>query len=196
MGPCCGQVLMQKTRKRTPNRSLKRLREIVGTEGRPMTQKQFAAMVGVSLPLIKAVESGQYPVTVKLAHKIALATGAQLTWWDFRIRRGRAKVPVPNGKILWVPIGEDMDDPSPSRAKRLPHDYTRKHFDHHRRFFRTDPEAAEMAIKEVVPVIEKLFLAASKPGVAGVKHRLPTVRASFWDWVRETNRAFSLNVKS
>ena len=111
-----------------------------------MTQKQFAAMAGVSLPSIKAVESGQYPVKPRLAHKIALATGAQLLWWDFRhTHQGKVKRrPVPDGEIYWLPMGDSMCDEIIESGKRPERLYTRKHFNLHRRFFQTDSSAAKL----------------------------------------------------
>ncbi len=80
-------------------------------------------------------------------------------------------------------------------AKGMYCDYTREHFDFHRRFFQTSPEAAKLAIREAVPALEKAFNAASLKGVAGVKDRLPALRASFWDWLRESNESFRLGLE-
>jgi DNA-binding XRE family transcriptional regulator len=197
---------MRNGKKRTANLSLKRLREIVGTTKKGMTQKQFAAMIGASLPLIKAVESGQYHVKEPLARKIAIATGAQLMMWDFRNypKTGKAeRVPVPNGKIFWLPLGEEMASdsamqrPRPSVPARLssPANYERKHYEFHRRFFKTGPEAAKLALKEALPKIEELFKAAAKPGVAGIKDRLPALRASLWNWMHEASDKFKLGIR-
>lgn len=176
--------------RRVANESLKNLRKIIG-----VTQKKFAAMVGVSLPSIKAVESGQYPVKWPLANKISTATGAQLLWWDFHPGH-QGKFPVPNGKIYWVPIGEEMADDSRTTKSRLSHtEYTMKHFEYHRRFFRSDSKAAELAIKEVLPVIKDMFLEASKPGLAGLKHRLPAMRRSLWNWICDAKKQFNLAIK-
>ncbi len=130
--------LMKVKRTLKPNLSLKKLREITG-----LTQRDFSVMVGVSLPLIKMVECGLKPLTEGLAGKILIATGGRLIWWDFsKIRNGKvSRVPVPNGKIYWVAMGEEMtEDLMYKKTKLLSRtEYSREHFDYHRRFFKTDP---------------------------------------------------------
>jgi hypothetical protein len=186
---------------RSGNRSLKKLREIIGGD-RPMTQKQFAAMVGVSLPLIKAVETGQLPLAKSLARKIEVATGAVFEMPRIQGNRFRLK-PLPDGRVGYVMHLDVASDAPDGRSipfdgvirKGLGPNYTKECFDWHRRFFESTPDAAKLALEEVVPALREIFFAASKPGVAGLRHRLPAARASLWDWVAETNKAFRLGVK-
>ena len=192
--------MQNKSRTKKKNRSLKRLREILGEPGKPITQRQFAAMVGASLPSIKAVERGEYPIKPPLARKVVLATGAQLTWPV--IRGGRLEhVPLPNGEIRWMPIGEAMANEC-MQTKHPGRAYTRTHFDIHRRFFGflgidwTNPaeckRAAERALERCMPSLRALFVAAAKPGVAGLNHRLPGLYASLENWMSKEDRAFKL----
>lgn len=178
------------------NKSLTLLREIIGSDGKPMTQKKFAAMVGVCLSSIKNAEYGGNTVGRPLANKIALATGAQLLWWDFRHpKNGKVKrIPVPNGKIYWLPIGEAIAGDAIG-GKNLGRDYTPKHFEYHRQFFKTDVKAADLALKEITPVLRALFEKAAKSGLAGLNHRLPALRASLWDWISDANHKLKLGVK-
>jgi hypothetical protein len=153
-------------------------------------------MVGVSLSLIKNVEYGEYPVGRPLANKIALATGAQLLGWDLRpTKNGKAKrIPVPNGKIYWLPRGEAMAEDVIGR-RNLGRDYTPEHFEYHRQFFKTDVKAADLALKEITPVLRALFEKAAKSGLAGLNHRLPALRASLWNWISDANHKLKLGVK-
>ena len=159
---------MIKTKKRVPHLGLKKLREIIGSNGEPMTQRQFAAMVGVSLPLIKAVETGQVPMTDKLARNVEIATGAVFVWPHYR-QNGTTLEYAPNGKVwsIWREIDAN------NRLLSSGRDFTKITFERHRRFYGSNAEAAAMAIKEAVPLIEEMFRAAAKPGLAGAKHRLP-----------------------
>jgi hypothetical protein len=159
-----------------------------------MNQKQFAAMVGVSLPLVKMVETGQQPLAESFARKIHIATGAVLSFPDLSGNRLHWK-PFSNGKVRYLPQGEGMADALIASKKELGWEYTKEHFDWHREFFQSSPKAAELAMKEIVPALQELFLTAAKPGVAGLKHRLPAIRASLWDWMAETNKAFRLGLK-
>jgi DNA-binding XRE family transcriptional regulator len=185
---------MKQNRRRTVNQSLKNLRAILG-----MTQPQFAALVGVSLQLIKGVETGQFPLAKGLARKIQMATGAVFSLPHIEKHRGtyrRLERPVKNGDVKFFIRGEGMAySLMDSKRVRSGEEYTPEHFEVHRRFFQTNHEAAKLALKEVMPAIEAVFAAAAKPGVAGMKHRLPGLRASLWDWIREANRAFKLNVQ-
>ena len=105
-----------------------------------MTQKQFAAMVGVSLPLIKAVESGQYDAKEKLARKIALETGAVL---------GK------NGKVVWLgfraPVIENRNDALSSGKS-----YESKHRNLFKEFWETTAEEIEKTIERQIKKYKKL----------------------------------------
>lgn len=52
------------------------LREIIREVNSSMSQAKFARLVGVSEPLINAIEAGQRRVTPFIARKISLATGS------------------------------------------------------------------------------------------------------------------------
>ncbi len=177
---------MKKAKKRVPNLSLKKLREIIGANGEPMTQKQFASMVGVSLPLIKAVESGQVPLTEKLQRNIEIATGAIFAWPHYK-ETGLEIERAPNGEVWGAMLHVG--------GGRLSRDYSRAHWERHQRFYASDDHAANLALKEAMPALEALFTAAAKPGVAGAKHRLPSLRASLQEWMREANENFKLGVR-
>jgi transcriptional regulator with XRE-family HTH domain len=181
---------VKNTKKRGPNLSLKKLREIIGSNGEAMTQKQFASMLGVSLALIKAVETGQVPMTEKLARNIEIATGA-IFFWRHNKKKGMELKSPPNGKVwgVWLKID------GKGEIKSLGRDYTKEHFERHRRLFASEPYAADAAIREACPLIQEMFKAAAKPGVAGARHRLPSLRASLQDWMREANETFNLGVR-
>jgi transcriptional regulator with XRE-family HTH domain len=161
-----------KNRKRQPNLFLIKLRkEILG-----MTQVQFAAMVGVSLPLIKGVETGQLPLADRLARKIRIATGA--TMLDGKVAKVFCLRPLGGGEST-----------SP-----LAKEYTKEDFERHRTLFKSNKEAADTALRDVLPFLISLFKKASKSGVAGTNHRLPALTASLWDWMDTARKEFKVNV--
>ena len=58
-----------------------------------------------------------------------------------------------------------------------------------------DPAAAMARMEEMMPELRSLFLAAAKPGVAGIRNRLPAfVRAFRW-WMAEASETFQLGVQ-
>lgn len=63
------------SKKRDPHLRLKALRKIVG-----MTQQKLAEKCGVSYPYLLAVETGQRPISEKLARRISFATGVSKDW--------------------------------------------------------------------------------------------------------------------
>ena len=168
------------------NRSLKRLREILVTNGKRMTQKNFAALVGVSLIEIKKVEGGSR-MTPWLADKIELATGARLLWGVLD-RHGRIKdvpVPMPSGEIpvcagrvVQIKPGGDFE----RITGRVLRAYTLRDFERH---------VEDMGARgnDFAPAIEALFAAAAKQNV------LPAFRHSLWKWMDKANKEFGLGIK-
>jgi transcriptional regulator with XRE-family HTH domain len=61
--------------KKTPHLRLKKLRKIIG-----MTQQKLAEKCGVSYPYLLSVETGQRPMSEKLAKRISFATGVSKDW--------------------------------------------------------------------------------------------------------------------
>lgn len=152
-------------------------------------------MVGVSLVLVKMVETGQQPMAKSFARKILIATGARFDWPQFDKARVYYK-PLPNGEVGYIGIGgEAMAHAEIDSGKRLGRKYTKEHFDWHRRFFKSNPAAAELALKEIVPTLKELFMAAAKSNTMAFTHRLPAIRASLWDWMAEADKAFGLGLK-
>ena len=62
-----------KNAKSEPNKSMQNLRAILGK-----TQKEFAALIGVSIETIRSIEMGRLPVSEKTDLLIRAATGASL----------------------------------------------------------------------------------------------------------------------
>jgi hypothetical protein len=57
-------------------------------------------------------------------------------------------------------------------------------------------ENIESFLEEITKPMVELLFAAGKPVASSVtKYRLPMVKESLWDWMRETNKAFNLGVK-
>ena len=167
-----------RTKKREPHAGLKKLRKILG-----QTQKQFAALVGVSVPLVKMVESGQQPLAQKFNEAIRVATGASLWKRDGPVFGcpSAGWSPLPNGKIVLGGWG-------------YRHPYTRKTFDWWQRH-QTGKAAALEDWKQIAPILKRLYLVAAEPGVAGVKPRLAALDASLWAWVWKADEDFQLGLR-
>ncbi len=60
---------------RTPHFRLKKLRKIIG-----FTQEKLAEKCGISYPYLLSVETGQRPISEKLARRISFATGVSKEW--------------------------------------------------------------------------------------------------------------------
>ena len=74
--------------KKSPNKTVKQLRKILGK-----SQRDFAAMLGVSVDLIKSVECGRAALADKLIMRIAFSTGAMV-----------AKGVMVKGRFVWKPL--------------------------------------------------------------------------------------------
>jgi transcriptional regulator with XRE-family HTH domain len=160
--------------KKTPNRSLRRLREILGKN-----QQDFAGMLGVSVDLIKSLECGRAVLTDKMAMRILFSTGARVGVW----RKGSKPAvlePFIDGTVLnaWL---------------KAP--YTLGDFERHQQRRGSDQKSADVALGEVMPELKALFHAAAKPGPAGLKNRLPGLAVSLWDWIWENDERFKLGTE-
>lgn len=127
------------------------------------SQSQFAAMIGVSIHTVISVENGRNQLSEKLARRIQIATGADL------LKRSKGKVAA---------VGGDW--------------FTKKLFDEWRSRFSDDENSAKARFNEIKYWIELVLRAATKPGLAGNRDRLPAVFLSLVDWLNETRKTFKL----
>jgi transcriptional regulator with XRE-family HTH domain len=149
---------------RQRHESLANLRKIIG-----LTQKGFARLIGVSIDLIKGIESGRNRLSVGLAQKIYMATGADA-----------GSLMQNNGRSSYLGEGEDYD---------------RRHFDHWRKsiFPSNEATAWESFEKIICPHMLLVLLAASRPAVGGkIKGRLTSLLQNWAAWEREVVEAFGL----
>ena len=140
--------------------SVIRLREIMD-----LTQAEFAKSLGISLDLIKGVESGRNPLSVQLRETIYETTGAQ-------VMAGAGKLPAYFGKP-----------------------YEREHFKEWRNEMAPSNRArAVIEFDEIVaPAMTLMLLAATRPAVGGkVRDRLPALLSSWSAWVRDAVESFGL----
>lgn len=147
---------MRTTRKERCD-SMIRLREIMGDGNRPMTQADFAKSIGVSLDLIKGVESGRNPLSVQLRETIYQTTGAQ-------VASGADKSPTFYGEP-----------------------FQRAHFDAWRaQAVPQNPARAVVEFDRIIsPTMILMMVAAGKPAAGGtVRDRLPALLASWSSWAQ------------
>ncbi len=148
------------------NETIRELRKIIGR-----TQEEFAAMIGASKDTVVSWELGRNKLSAQFARRIAFATGAE----EEPLLRGRGPL------TGYAP-----------RAGRQP--FTAEFFERHRKSYwgRTDEEAARTHYKHCADALKLLFLAATKPRGAKIRHRLPGVVDSFIQWCERTREDFQL----
>jgi len=153
-----------KSRKKPRNQSLLRLRQIIG-----MTQKAFSVHVGLSLDLIKGIESGRNKLSQSAIHHIFMATGVD----GASLARG-------DGRPLCL-TGT--------------HEYTKAHFDDwNNRLFPSNEETAWEQFESIVaPHMLLLMLAATRRSrIKNTQGRLPGLLESWVYWEREAVARFDL----
>ena len=130
-----------------------------------LTQAEFAKSIGVSLDLIKGVESGRNPLSVQLRETIYETTGAQAM-------PGAGKLPAYYGEP-----------------------YERNHFDYWRAHkVPQKPARAVMEFERIIsPTMILMMVAAAKPAAGGkVRDRLPALLSSWSAWARSAVESFGL----
>ena len=127
------------------------------------SQTQFAAMIGVSKHTIISVENGRNQLSEKLARRIGIATGA-----DVLTDRQR-QVAALGGRR-----------------------FSKKTFEDWRTRFSSEDHNAQARFDEIKFWIALVLKAAAKPGVAGIRDRLPSVYLSLIDWLNDTRKTFKL----
>jgi transcriptional regulator with XRE-family HTH domain len=153
-----------KKRKKTRNESLVRLRDIIG-----MTQREFALLVGISLDLVKGIESGRNKLSRIALQRIFMATGVD-----------RASLDEGDGMLLYLTRVEE---------------YTKEHFDDWNcRMFPSNKATVWEEFESIVaPHMLLLMLAATRQSkLKKVKDRLPALLTSWSDWEREALDNFDL----
>jgi DNA-binding XRE family transcriptional regulator len=127
------------------------------------SQTQFAAMIGVSKHTIISVENGRNQLSGKLARQIRIATGA-----DVLADRQRQIAALSGGK------------------------FSKDSFEDWRTRFSSEERNAQARFDEIKFWIALVLKAAAKPGVAGIRDRLPAVYLSLIDWLSDTRKTFKL----
>jgi transcriptional regulator with XRE-family HTH domain len=178
---------MAKKAQKYSGRLVAQIRKIIGK-----SQSQFAVMVGVSKHAIISVENGRNKLTQKLAKRIRVATGADITGENFRFE------PVGN-----IPAVENPHKLTPEALNFLHRRYdgtgkyddlyTREDFDQWRaNFYPSNDEVARKHFDQIKTWVEYLFRAAAKSSIAGNRDRLPAVRQSLVEWLDGARENFKL----
>ncbi len=176
---------MNKTKKRN---GFQKLRIILGK-----TQAQTATMLGVSLPLVKAIERGRLKVTEKLDRRIRIATGASFGKVSFRFDSEAAEGKPSRFPVKWKPIpGGQFRSCYGGTSWPEGRTYSKAVFEHHTKIFASSPQAAKERFKEVSEHLEKMFIEAAKSGQSGSRNRLPAFEMSLREWMEHSAHQFHL----
>lgn len=146
------------------NRSVARLREILG-----LTQSDFARLIGVSLDLIKGIETGRNRLTQPVAARIFVATGADVQ----SLLKGKGKVKYLHGGI----------------------DYREEHYKDWASHVSAMPKEHVLATFHSVigPHMQLLLLAAARTMRGGkVRNRLASLLDSWARWEADVVESFGL----
>ena len=157
---------------RRSNASVARLRKII-----QRTQTDFAKMIGVSLDLIKGIETGRNQLTQVVAARIFVATGADVQ----SLLKGKGKVKYLHGGI----------------------DYRKEHFMHWTAHVCAVPNETPYAMPQrhvlethesvIGPHMQLLLLAAARPMRGGrVRNRLASLLDSWAKWEASVIESFGL----
>lgn len=127
------------------------------------SQTQFAAMIGVSMHTIISVENGRNQLSRNLAWRIYSATGLRFTC-DYKTDVEQIEKYTIDNFNRW-------------REKHHP----------------SNEASAREQFDDLNKWVKFLFLAAAKPGRAGIRDRLPVVCFSLIEWMEETSNKFKLD---
>lgn len=144
--------------------SLKNLRKTIGK-----SQQDFAELIGVSLDLIKSVESGRAPVTRKLATKIQVATAAVI---------GESRIGA-NGFGEFEPLKNNAVICGWKKGGVVP--FTIKAFFYYRQSVRPDRDDLVKRLKIICQA-------------ATAKNKIESLRWSFIEWAQDAIERFNLDV--
>jgi transcriptional regulator with XRE-family HTH domain len=153
--------------KTKPNHAIREVRKIIGR-----TQGELAAMIGASKDAVASWETGRNKLSPQFARRIAFATGVG----EDELLRERGPL------TCYVPMA--------GRSH-----FTAAMFERYRQSYwgRTDEAAARQHLRNCVDALGLLFVAASRPGRARIRYRLPAVVDSFIQWCERTREDFQLD---
>jgi transcriptional regulator with XRE-family HTH domain len=135
------------------------------------SQSQFAAMLGVSKHTIISLENSRNRLSPELAKLIRAATG------------------------LCVVSPKEKNYGDFGHNQHITR-YTREDFDRWRDKFKSDDQSAQERYDALKHWLLLVFKAASKPGVAGNRDRLPAVYLSLVNWLEQTRTTFKLETET